>query len=283
MSPPPFRVLVFSKTAGYRHASIPAAISALVQLSSASSADITTSTTTPSSSSSSSSSTATAAPPPPPPFTVHPSEDASVFTPESLSRYRVIVLLHVTGTFLSKSQLAALRGFVRHGRGVVGVHSASTGMSSETDDDEAAVDEEGAGWYRRMVGASFVGHPEPQTAVIKVEDAAHPIVRLGLRGLGDGLESFDHGTLRRTWFDEWYNFKANPRKSSNAHVLLSVEETSYQGGTLGDDHPLSWCHEFEGGRVFHTALGHFDAAYKDTMFMGQVLNGILWTARAIQA
>jgi len=62
---------------------------------------------------------------------------------------------------------------------------------------------------------------------------------------------------------------------------LSVEEASYQGGTLGDDHPLIWCHEFEGGRVFHTALGHLDAAYVDEMFMGQVLNGILWTAKMI--
>ena len=251
MTTPPFRVLLFSKTTGYRHASIPAALSALTRLSTAS----TTSST---------------------PFTVHASEDASLFTPESLAGYRVIVLVHVSGTFLSASQLGALQSFVRGGGGVVGVHTASLGMPSDGED---IVDEDG--WYQRMVGASFAGHPEPQMGVIKVEDATHPIMARGLRGLGDGLESFDDDTHRRRWFDEWYNFKESPRTLSYVHVLLSVEEASYQGGTLGDDHPLIWCHEFEGGRVFHTALGHLDAAYVDEMFMGQVLNGILWTAKMI--
>lgn len=109
---------------------------------------------------------------------------------------------------------------------------------------------------------------------MRVEDARHPIMTLGLRGLGDGLKTLNRQTRQRTWFDEWYNFTENPRTSC-VHVLLSVDETSYDGGTLGDHHPLVWCHEFEGGRVFHTALGHFDEAYEDEMFLGQLLNGIL--------
>lgn len=52
------------------------------------------------------------------------------------------------------------------------------------------------------------------------------------------------------------------------YVLLSVDETSYDGGTLGDHYPLVWCYEFEGGRVFYIALGHFNEAYEDEMFLG---------------
>jgi type 1 glutamine amidotransferase len=48
---------------------------------------------------------------------------------------------------------------------------------------------------------------------------------------------------------------------------------------MGNDHPLAWCREFDGGRSFYTALGHFDEAYQDEAFMKHVLNGILWAAR----
>ncbi len=50
---------------------------------------------------------------------------------------------------------------------------------------------------------------------------------------------------------------------------------------MGPDHPLAWCHEFDGARCFYTALGHFDAAYSDPTFMAQTLNAILWAARVI--
>jgi len=136
----PFPRPRLSKTAGYRHASIPAAIAAPIRLASASA-------------------------PTDAPFTVHHSEDASLFAPESLRRYRVIVLAHVSGTFLTSSQLAALQSFVREGGGVVGVHTASVGMPPPPPpppppptDADGAVDE--GRWYRRMVGASFAGHPE---------------------------------------------------------------------------------------------------------------------------
>ena len=61
-------------------------------------------------------------------------------------------------------------------------------------------------------------------------------------------------------------------------VLLSIDEQQYEGGSMGEDHPLAWCRNYDGGRSFYTSLGHFDAAYEDDSFMGHVLNGILWAA-----
>jgi len=237
----PFKVLVFSKTAAYRHSSIPAGIAALQKLSEASKSNLTS----------------------PVPFNVDMSEDAALFAPSTLEQYRVIVLLQVSGDFLDDKQLEGLKDFVRrrHG-GIVAIHCASFGMPSSE-------------WYGRLIGAAFANHPEPQAGSITVVDPDHPILARG---------SEENAAARGdtwAWFDEWYNFKANPR-DNEVHVLLNVDEGSYHGGTHGPDHPIAWCHEFEGGRSFYTALGHFDEAYQDEAFMAQVLNGLLWAARVIQ-
>lgn len=247
----PFKVLIFSKTAGYRHESIPAAIAAWQRLSQSSQLEDSRS----------------------PSFIVEPTEDASIFTPEKLSQLRVIVFQHVSGEFLNVSQLDALKTFVRSGGGIVGIHTATTGMPCGG---AGCVDKEG--WYERLIGVAFDGHPEPQNGIIKTELPLHPILTRGLLATNDGLKTFQQLTMTRTWFDEWYNFKSSPKHNGNLNILLTVDESTYEGGTFGDDHPLMWCQEFEGGRVFQTALGHFDAAYEDEMFLGQALSGLLWAA-----
>jgi type 1 glutamine amidotransferase len=64
-------------------------------------------------------------------------------------------------------------------------------------------------------------------------------------------------------------------------MLLAVDESSYEGGVHGEDHPVAWCQTFDGGRCFYTSLGHFDEAYEDEWFMGQLLGGLLWAAGAL--
>ncbi|KAI1454184.1 glycosyl hydrolase [Annulohypoxylon moriforme] len=223
MSPAKFAVFVFSKTAGYRHKSIPAGIESIKQLGILSDA-----------------------------FTVDSSEDSSLINVEKLSQYAVVIFLQTSGDFLGGEQLAALQTFVRSGGGFLGIHCAAAGMTKDP-------------WYGELVGAVFTDHPEPQNSLVTVENSDHAIVA----GLPEKLE----------WFDEWYNFDANPR--AKVTVLLSVDEGTYKGGKLGEDHPLAWCREFDGGRSFYTALGHFDEAYSDPRFMGHILNGILWTARKL--
>jgi type 1 glutamine amidotransferase len=248
------RVLVFSKTTGYRHESIPAGISAFERLAQQSQQ--------PGSPTGS-----------PRPFTVTSTEDASIFTNADLASFGVIVLLQTSGDFLSATQLDSLKGFVRAGRGVVGVHCASTGMPSDP-------------WYGRMIGAVFDNHPQPQRGVMTVEDRNHAIVKNTLgKGKGVWLMNRDDPSsskVRWEWYDEWYNYVRNPRSvGDNIRVLLSVDDTTYEGGKHADDHPIAWCQEFEGGRTFYTALGHFDEAYADEAFLGQLLNAIAWTSRQI--
>jgi type 1 glutamine amidotransferase len=89
------RLLVFSKTAAFRHASIPNAIAALrtLALGQGDAIDFT--------------------------------EDPAVFTTANLSRYNAVVFLMTTGHVLDASQQGAFEQYIQHGGGYAGVHSAS--------------------------------------------------------------------------------------------------------------------------------------------------------------
>ena len=63
-------------------------------------------------------------------------------------------------------------------------------------------------------------------------------------------------------------------------MLLRADESSYEGGGMGGDHPLAWCREHAAGRVFHTALGHAREAYTDRDFLAHLRGGIGWAAAA---
>ena len=94
--------------------------------------------------------------------------------------------------------------------------------------------------------------------------------------------------LGKTWTreEEWYNFRTNPRP--NVHVLLSVDESTYDprgysvpgGSPPMGDHPISWCHRYDGGRAFYTALGHKGVYWDEPLLLSHVLGGIEMAAGA---
>lgn len=90
-----FRMLVFTKTAGFRHASIPAAVQALRELGARNG------------------------------FTVDATEDGGAFTDANLARYAVVAFVLTTGDVLDDARQAAFQRFIRSGHGFVGVHSAT--------------------------------------------------------------------------------------------------------------------------------------------------------------
>ncbi|MFZ5893601.1 MAG: ThuA domain-containing protein [Myxococcota bacterium] len=88
-------VLVLSRTLGFRHDSIPAAVAAVRKLGAARG------------------------------WRVTATEDPSTFNDADLAAYEVVIFLCTTGDVLDDAQQAALERFVRSGKGFVGVHSAS--------------------------------------------------------------------------------------------------------------------------------------------------------------
>ncbi len=214
---PGMAVLVFSKTAGYRHESIPAGIAAIKSLGDQHQVE------------------------------VDATEAASVFTDAGLAKYRVVVFLNTTGAVLDAEQHAAFERFIRHGGGFVGVHSAT-----DTEYDWP--------WYGQLVGAYFRSHPQIQPATLRVADAVHVSTR--------------HLPTSWTRTDEWYNFRTQPRR--DVSVLLRIDETTYSGGSMGETHPMSWYHAFDGGRAWYTALGHTVESYSDPLFLAHLWGGIAW-------
>jgi len=77
--------------------------------------------------------------------------------------------------------------------------------------------------------------------------------------------------------DEWYNFQTNPRHTGDIHVLASLDESSYSGGTMGD-HPIAWCHAYAGGRAWYTAGGHTRESYSESLFLQHLLGGLEYAA-----
>jgi cytochrome c len=82
--------------------------------------------------------------------------------------------------------------------------------------------------------------------------------------------------LPRVWrrVDEWYAFRSNPR--GRVHVLATLDERTYapDGAAMGADHPIAWCHRYDGGRSVYTAMGHTSASYREPLFDAHLLGAI---------
>ncbi len=74
--------------------------------------------------------------------------------------------------------------------------------------------------------------------------------------------------------DEWYNYKTP--FPEHLEVVLSVDESSYSGGTMEGYHPIAWRHEYQGGKSFYTGLGHTDKSYSDPLFLIHIEEAIEW-------
>ena len=209
------KVLLFSKTAGYHHASITAGIDAIKKIGEENG------------------------------FSVDATTDSALFTAKNLKQYTAVIFLSTTGKLFDTLQKQALTSYVEKGGGIIGIHAATDA-------------EYGWPWYGKMMGAYFESHPKQQQAKLVVVDDSHPSTK----------------GLPKEWtrFDEWYNFKnINPA----VHVLMKLDESSYQGGKNGDNHPVAWWQNVGRGRVFYTALGHTDESYKEPLFLQHITGGIL--------
>ena len=227
------RILVFSKTIGYRHEAIPEGIKAFNELGKKNGWSVTC------------------------------TEDSILFTDNYLKRFDVIVFLLTGGNILNDEQQRSFQRFIQAGGGLVTVHTGTYTLQDWP-------------WFVGLIGGRFTAHPPEQEASLIIEDHQHPAV------------SFLTDSIWR-WKDEWYSFDRNPRES--ARVLISLDENTYNieddrwfkgiNMRMGD-HPVVWCHEHEGGRVFQTALGHSPDAYRDVLFLRHLEGAVLWAARKVK-
>ena len=208
-------VLVFSKTNGYHHSSIPNGIAAVLKLGEENNFEVDTTT------------------------------NSAFFKDDSLKKYAAIIFMNTSGDVLDYRQEAAFERYIQSGGGFVGVHAASG-------------TEYGWKWYGRLLGAYFEGHPAVQEVDLTINNRDFI-----------ATEFFADRIWRHK--DEIYNFK---EVRPDISILISADERSYNGGNMGEQHPISWFQEFDGGRAFYTGLGHTEESYSDEKFLKHLLGGI---------
>jgi type 1 glutamine amidotransferase len=136
------KVLVFSKTAGFRHSSIEVGTEALTRMGKATGA-----------------------------FEVTATEDDSIFEPNKLKDFDAVIMLNTTGEIFKSVEAGredrlkkSLVDFVEGGKGLIGMHSATDTYKNWKE-------------YNDMMGGAFDGHPWHEKIRVKNMDPGHPVLK----------------------------------------------------------------------------------------------------------
>ena len=157
-----------------------------------------------------------------------------------LSNYQVVIL-YVQGGALTDAQEQSLCDFVANGGGVVGIHCAADAFTKNK-------------LYMEMIGSKFAGHGPVTEFTVNLSDANHAVMQ--------GVHEF-----RVT--DEFYILEKTTK--ADLHWLCSGH---WQSGL----HPLAYTRAYKKGRVFYTALGHDERAFRHPMFQRMVRRAVTWAA-----
>ncbi|MEM1135704.1 MAG: ThuA domain-containing protein [Bacteroidota bacterium] len=211
------KILVFSKTKGFRHESIKAGQDFFFKIGQEKEIKVDT------------------------------TENAEMFIEENLKEYSAIIFLNTTGDVLNHAQQADFERYIQAGGGYLGIHAASDTEYSWP-------------WYGKLMGGWFDGHP------------SDPNVRVGKVTVID-KDHLSTKNLPSTWDkqDEFYNFKS---LNSDVNFLITVDEKSYKAGKHGAFHPLSWYHEYDGGKAFYTNFGHTPETFSEKEFFKHIEGGL---------
>lgn len=231
----PRNVLVFSLALGFQHASIPHGEKAFEILGKKTGA-----------------------------YTATLSRDLRSFEPESLAKFDAVIFNNTTGELFTTPTLrTGLINFVRGGKGVIGIHSASDACY---------------GWqtYGDMMGGYFNGHPwnADSTVTLKIDAPKHP-----------AAAAFAGRPF--TVVDEIYQFK-EPYSRMAVRVLtsLDVTKTDMNKKSLArpdNDFPVSWVQDFGKGRVFYCSLGHNKEIFWNSTVLQHYLDGIQYAVGDLKA
>ena len=253
----PRRILVYSATHVFRHASIPTGKEALTKLGKTTGA-----------------------------YEATVSDDPAHFEPEALQGFDAVVLLSPTRDFFMPHHtkreefspedwawlykrnhrlVGNLVDYVAQGGGLVGIHSATDACYSN----EA---------YGNMIGGYFDGHPwgANHNVTIVVEDPEHGTMKPVFGDAGDFQ-----------LVEEIYQFKEKPYSRDRLRVLLHVDparsDPTKKMKREDHDYPVAWVQGVGEGRVFYTSIGHNHHIYSNPMMLKHYLAGIQFACGDLKA
>jgi len=254
------RILVYSATAGFRHASIATGKVALARLGESTGA-----------------------------YEAVVSDDFANFEPEVLKTFDSVVLLNTTQDFFMPNKKTQrdlfsdeewdflqdqhdrladnLVEYVNDGGGLVGIHAATDSCYGHQE-------------YGEMIGGYFWGHPwnSKSNVTIRIEDPKHAIIK----PVFDGMKDFRIQ-------DEIYQFKPKPYSRERLRILLNLDpersDKPKKGKTRREDgdYAVCWVQSVGEGRVFYTSLGHNHHIYSNTLMLKHYLAGIQFAVGDLEA
>ncbi|PWN53106.1 class I glutamine amidotransferase-like protein, partial [Violaceomyces palustris] len=254
------KVLLYSRTEGFRHYSIPTAIKIIRSLGKNNK----------------------------PGWQSFATEDASKFEKKGwLEQFDAIVFVSVSGKALSHEGAENMRKYIQKGGGYMGIHEACDALHDYS-------------WYGRLVGGFFDYHPEICHAKLRIEDHSHPsVAHLGStwevydemynflsnptdvgkklvlsaddNSYPDPVNSIAYRARLQgsphpiAWYKEGHQLNHNPhRKLGGGLDPTRAERKAGQAGSGGD------------GRSFYTALGHTNKIWHQKDFQEHVLGALQW-------
>lgn len=240
----PRKILIYSKTAGFRHSSIPVGVKAITMMGDKTGA-----------------------------YTAVATEDESFFEPEKLKVFDAVFMLNTTGDCLrpkSGDKEAAkgreemlkksLADFVASGKGLVGVHSATDTYHGWKD-------------YNMMMGGTFAGHPWHTKVPVKNLETSHP---LNAAFGGKDFEITDE-------IYQFRADTALPSDRKFLLSLDTGKMDVSKGNRKDGLYPVSWVSTFGKGRTFYCSLGHREEIYWNPAILKHYLAGIQYAVGDLTA
>lgn len=229
------KLLIFSKTAGFRHGSIAVGAKAIAMMGDKTGA-----------------------------FTALHTEDESIFEPSKLNEFDAVWMMNTTGACLrpkiddkaaamkrEEELKASLEEFVKNGKGLGGCHSATDTYQN---------------WkaYNQMMGGAFVSHPWSTKVPVKNLEPKHP-----LNAAFDGKD-FEINDEIYMFRDD----TALPTERKILLALDGDKMDLTKQKRKNGQYPISWVSTFGKGRTFYCSLGHNNHIYHDPAVLKHYLAGI---------
>jgi type 1 glutamine amidotransferase len=189
--------------------------------------------------------------------------DVSYFAPDKLKDFDAVVMNNTTGKDLITDpvQKQSLLDFVKGGKGIIGVHSATDAFYEKWPE------------YGEMMGGFFAGHPFRKITV-KLDDPTSPLTAM-FEGKGFEIS------------DEIYTFK-DPYSRDKLHLLMSIDWENQavdkqKANRADNDYALSWIRDYGSGRVFYCGFGHDHPIFWNTTILKHYLAGIQYAMGDLKA
>lgn len=195
-------------------------------------------------------------------FRVYVTDDPSVFTEENLKQYTLLLFPSTNNdVFDTEAQRVALRRYMQAGGGFVGLHSV-------------VGTERHWGWFKLMLGGTFAWHPRFQALEIRVLDKNHPSVS----GVPPVWKKQDECYFMNEYYPGINVVMAHDLSRMNPDES-DAERMQDFTASFSNYYPAAWYHNFDGGTVWISTLGHDKTDYKDPVFLNHMLQGIAYVAR----